>query len=294
LPRLRRLRALVQAAALGSVVLLAANAAYLVQLADQARVPARLLTQVANLGVFPLGPEAGTVSIEDYCPFGPVEGVVRLAENLLSGCPASFVGPVTLRNLGVLLSILALVLLTKKTFCSWLCPFGAVFEGLGALGRKLGLPPWRPGLRLDRRLRRLRHLVLFSLVLLTAWDGTLIFKQVDPFYALFSLGAEVLAWPAYALLGSLLLGSLFHPGLWCNYLCPLGSALDPVSRLGRVRVARVADACTRCGACVGACPQRIPVPKRQRVTDALCTNCLSCLDACPEPNALELRLEWKR
>lgn len=284
---------MVQTGALGLAFLLSANAAYLVQFADQAQAPTALLTQMASWGVFPLGPEAGTVSIEDYCPFGPVEGVVRLAENLLSGGAASFVGPVTVRNLGVLLSVLVLVLLTKKTFCSWLCPFGAVFEGLGALGRRLRLPLWRPARRLDRRLRRLRHVMLLSLVVLTAWAGTLVFKQIDPFYALFSLGAEVLPWPAYGLLAVLLLGALFHPGLWCHYLCPLGSALDPVSRLGRIRVARVADSCTRCGACAVACPQRIPVPRRERVTDAHCTNCLTCLDACPEPAALELRLEWK-
>lgn len=293
MPRLRLLRAGVQAAALGFSALLAANAAYLVQLADQAREPARFLAVLAGLGAFPFGPEAGVVSIEDYCPFGPVEGAVRFAGTLLSGSAPSFVGPVTLRNLGVLLSAAALVLLTKKTFCSWLCCFGAVFDGLGSLGRRLGLPRWRPGARLDRNLRKMRHGVLLVLVALTGWAGTLVFKEVDPFYALFSLGSEVLAWPAYAVLAALLAGSLFHPGLWCHYLCPLGSFLDPLSRLGRIRVARDPGACSRCGACGAACPQRIPVPRRERVADARCTNCLSCLDACPEPGALELRLEWK-
>ncbi|RMG88809.1 MAG: 4Fe-4S binding protein, partial [Candidatus Dadabacteria bacterium] len=46
----------------------------------------------------------------------------------------------------------------------------------------------------------------------------------------------------------------------------------------------------RCNRCSRACPQRIPVARRDRVRDGRCTNCLRCLDACPEA-ALELRLE---
>jgi polyferredoxin len=119
----------------------------------------------------------------------------------------------------------------------------------------------------------------------------LIFKEVDPFYALYSLGADLRPWPAYVFLALLAAGALFHPGVWCHYLCPLSAALDPFSRLGRIRVVRVPDRCIRCGVCGGACPQRIPAPRRDRVTDALCTNCLRCMDACPEQGALELRLE---
>ena len=278
---------------MGFSALIAANAAYLVQLADQERAPAPLLAQIAKLGLWPFGPEAGTLSIEDYCPFGPVEGVVRFLKTTVAGEAGSFVGPVTLRNLGVLLSVAVLVLLTKKTFCSWLCPFGAVLEAAGALGSRLGLPRWRPGRRLDRGLRRLRHAVLVLIVALTGWAGFLVFKEVDPFWALYSLGADAAAWTAYAVLGGLLLGSLFHPGLWCHYLCPLGGLLDPMSRLGRICVVRNTSVCTRCGECAAACPQRIPVARRDRVSDGLCTNCLSCLDACPEAAALELRLEWR-
>jgi polyferredoxin len=289
---MRPVRAAVQAASVGLSALGALNAAYLVRLTDQTRTPGPFLSRLASLGVFPFGPEAGSLSIEDYCPFGPVEGLFRFAQSALGGRGVSFVGPVTLRNLAFLLAGLLLVLLTKKTFCSWLCPFGAVFEALRGLGARLGLSAWRPGRTIDRRLRRVRFGVLAALVALTALAGTLLFKEIDPFYALYSLGSDPRPWPAYLILGALLAGALVHGGLWCHYLCPLGGLLDPVSRLGRIRLART-DRCTRCGACAKACPQRIPVPLRERVTDALCTNCLDCLDACPEPGALELRLEGR-
>jgi polyferredoxin len=271
--------------------LLAVNAAYLVQLADQLRTPGPLLTGLARWGLFPFGPEAGSLSIEDYCPLGPIEGAIRFVQTAVAGNGVSFVGPVTLRNLGVLLAVVALVLLTKKSFCSWLCPFGAVFEFLGWVGERVGLPRWRPGQEVDRWLRTLRYASLACLVALTAWAGSLVFKEVDPFYALYSLGSDLRPWPAYAFLLVLALGAFFHSGLWCHYLCPLSAALDPLSRLGRIRIVRTPHRCARCGACGTARPQRIPAPRRDRVTDSLCTNCLRCLDACPEAGALELRLE---
>jgi len=282
------LRVAVQTASVAWAAWIALNAAYLVAWADQTRTPPPALSALA--GLFPFGPEAGSLSIEDYCPFGPLEGVVRAAQGLAAGRGLSFVGPVTLRNLGVLFAVAALVLLTKKTFCSWLCPFGALFEALGWIGRRLGVRQARLPGRWDRRLRRLRYAVLAVLVGLTGWAGYLVFKEVDPFFALYTVGSAAAPVGGYVVLAVLAAGALVVPGAWCHYLCPLGAALDPISRLGRIRITRADPACTRCDRCSRACPQRIPVARRQRVTDALCTNCLRCLDAC-DRGALELRLE---
>lgn len=273
---------------MGWAAWIALNAAFLAALADQARTPAPWLAALAPW--FPFGPEAGSLTLEDYCPFGPLEGAVRAVQGLWAGRGLSFVGPVTLRNLGVLAAVVALVLLTKRTFCGWLCPFGALFDLLDWLGRRLGLPRVRPAPRWDARLSRLRWAVLATLVGLTGWAGYLVFKEVDPFFALYTLGSATAPKTAYAVAGLLLAAGLAVPGVWCRYLCPLGVALEPLSRWGRIRVVRRDGACTRCGRCGGVCPQRIPVARRDRVRDGRCTNCLRCLDACPE-DALDLRLE---
>lgn len=288
---MRTLRAACQAACVAFASLLAANAAYLIHTADQSRTPGAILTLLDRWGLFPFGADAGTLSIEDYCPLGPIEGVVRFVQTALFEPGLSFVGPVTLRNLGVFLALVGLALVTKKTFCSWLCPFGALFEGVGALGRKLGLER-RLGVAHDRWFRRLRHVGLVLLVVLTAWSGTLLFKEIDPFFAIYSLGSEVRPWMAYASLALLLSAAVFLPGIWCHYLCPMSAALDPFSRLGRIRPTRT-SACTRCGTCAAGCPQRIPLAVRDQVKDASCTNCLTCFDVCPERGALELRLHLR-
>lgn len=288
----RRTRAIIQFVAVTFTVLIAANAAYLVQLGSQTQTPNRFLASIETWGLFPFDSTSGTLSIEDYCPFGPVEGAFRFIQTSFKG-GISFVGPVTLRNLGVLLALLGLVIITKKTFCSWLCPFGALFEFLGSIGAKAKLPRIYPNKKIDKNLRRLRHAVLLTIIALTGWAGILIFKEVDPFFALYSLGAQRQPVGAYATLAVLFLSALFLPGVWCWYLCPLGSFLDPFSRLGRIQIKRDEARCTSCKLCSKRCPQRIDVHERQRIVDAVCTNCLDCIDACPYPGVLELRLEAK-
>jgi len=284
---------LIQLGAVGFSALIAANAVYLARLASQTASPGPVLSKVAEWGLFPFGVASGTLSIEDYCPFGPVEGLFRFIKSTCLTDGVSFVGPVTLRNLGILLAVLGLVLLTKKTFCSWLCPFGALFDFIGWISKLLGIKKLRPNDALDRRLRGGRHFMLIGIVALTAWSGTLIFKEVDPFFALYSLGSNTRSVVAYGILGILLCAALFLPGIWCHYLCPMGSFMDPFSRLGRIRLVRSPEHCNSCRLCARACPQRIPVHVRKRIVDAQCTNCLNCLSACPKEEALELRLEGR-
>ena len=49
-------------------------------------------------------------------------------------------------------------------------------------------------------------------MVLTAWSGTLLFKEIDPFFAIYSLGSEVRPWMAYASLALLLSAAVFLPG----------------------------------------------------------------------------------
>ena len=72
------------------------------------------------------------------------------------------------------------------------------------------------------------------------------FKEIDPFFALYSLGSQRVPWPAYGLLAALAAGALAHGGLWCRYLCPMGAVLEPFSRLGRIRVLRTARPYSGC------------------------------------------------
>ncbi len=228
--------------------------------------------------------------IEKYCPFGGIETAWSFVTRRSFSCAAGEL------NVALFVALIALTLVARKAFCSWICPFGAVSEWLGALARRLRLRvPVEPPPRVDRALRWLRVPVLILILFFTWRTGELVFRGYDPFYILFSAhGHDVKLW-SYGILAGVLALALIVPMAWCRYLCPLGVTLWPFSAIGRLRLRRSEADCTGCGACDRACPHGIAVARASEVRSGECTLCLECAEACPSARALELRLEgWRR
>lgn len=238
-------------------------------------------------------------SVETYCPFGGIETAYSFFTRQKFSCATGEL------NVTLFLALLGLTLVARKSFCSWVCPFGAVSEGLAALGRKLLKKPRRdsqglplqllePPRRVDAALRWLRLPALAAVLYFTFRTGELIFRGYDPYYVLFSFNGHDVKWWSYLVLGALLAAALLVPMAWCRYLCPLGAVLWPFSAAGRMRLQRDGAACTSCGACDRACPHSIDVSRVAQVRSGECTLCLECAAACPVPGTLDLRLEGRR
>jgi hypothetical protein len=243
-------------------------------------------------------------TVEKYCPMGGVATSGSLATQQRFTCAAGEF------NFSLMAALLVLALLSRKSFCSWLCPVGTVSELLGSLvGRIKGkrrrvqsgtdLALMAPPRRVDGWLRLLRYPVLFVILYATFRSGELLFRPFCPYYVMFSFhGHNVEMW-SYALLAIFALGIIIVPLLWCRYLCPLGGALWPFSRFSLFRIRRHADTCTDCGLCDRACGQSLPVATAGDVTSGECTLCLKCTEVCPAPGALSLampatRRRWPR
>lgn len=219
-------------------------------------------------------------SIERYCPFGGFETAWSLFTRQRFSCSAGET------NLALFAALVGLTFAARKAFCSWVCPVGAVSEGLARIAGRLR---WEPSPKLDRALRWLRVPMLAGVLFFTWKTGELIFRGFDPFYILFSIhGHDVKTW-SYIVLAVVLGGSLIIPLAWCRYLCPLGAALWPLSRVGRLRLVRNEARCTGCRACDRRCLHGLTVSRSPEVNSGECTLCLECLHACPIPAALELR-----
>ncbi len=109
---------------------------------------------------------------------------------------------------------LALTVDNKDPYCSWFCPFGAAQECLGLVGaakhRSVG--------KLKNVFKwTLRTITLFAIVvaLLLRNPGV---TSYEVFGTLFKLTGSNLQ---FALLGIVLVSSVFIKRPWCNYLCPL-------------------------------------------------------------------------
>lgn len=231
------------------------------------------------------------ITVETYCPFGGLEGLISLFTNKQFTCATGE------RNFIIFIALLVLTVLSRRVFCSWVCPVGTVSEWILLLSRKLGFGQQtdRAGngtlisRTWDKRLRWLRLPILAAILFLTFQTGELIFRGVDPYYILFSFHGHDVMWWSYPVLAVILACIFIFPMAWCRYLCPLGVSLWPFSRFGVLRLTRKSS-CVDCKKCDSACPWGIEVSKMDSITSGECTLCLECTRVCPVKDTLELQL----
>ena len=120
-----------------------------------------------------------------------------------------------------LLAAFALVsaVLFGQAYCGYLCPFGALQEFLSRLGRHWRLRRYADR-RWDRRLRRLKFILLAGLLLAVWVTGDAGWAAFDPMQQIFA--GRLSGWLALVALAGLA-GALVFYRFWCRYFCPLGA-----------------------------------------------------------------------
>jgi len=220
----------------------------------------------------------------------PIAGLMNLKYLLATGrVPALHPAAMFL-----LITFLAIALLFRKAFCSWLCPVGTVSEYLGWLGQKLFHRNFRLPHGLDISLRALKYLLLgFFLWAISTMSANAIAAFMHSPYGVV---ADVkmlnffrfLGESGWVVLGGLLLAAVFVQNFWCRYLCPYGALLGMASLLSPLRIRRARQTCIDCAKCAKVCPSALPVDQLISVKSAECTGCLECIAVCPAQGALEM------
>ena len=215
-------------------------------------------------------------NLHTICPFG---GVANLYTYFTTG------GYVAKLHSAVFVMLVALLLglvLTGKSFCGWICPLGTVQELLGKVGKRA----W-PRLynRVPRPVERIlqygKYVMLIWILVQTARTAQLFFESFDPYYTLFTIWSDEIAWIGYLVLGATLSASLFIERPFSRYACPLGAINGFFNSFSLVQIKRDAATCTSCGRCDSACPVKIEVSQATAVRSIECTRCLQCVEACP-------------
>ena len=197
--------------------------------------------------------------------------------------------------LGVLITWLVVTFLVGRVYCSSVCPIGTLQD----------IAAW-----LDKRLRhggkghyhfvfandRIRYLTLLLVaVSMTADERYMGYmpRFLDPI-RLFSdcinvhglLGVSFFGLMGMGIAIIILLGILwmaYHGGgrVFCNTICPVGTALGFVSRSSLYHFDIDTDLCTGCNQCVQECKAQCINPNDHTIDLSRCVMCVNCAASCP-------------
>lgn len=224
--------------------------------------------------------------------FLPISALMSLWYLLLSGT----VHPVHPAGLFILIAFIAMSVLMKKSFCSWLCPIGTLSENIGEFGKKIfgrnfGIWRW-----LDYPLRSIKYLLLGYLIYVVFFQmNTLVLNAFleSPYNRVADvkmfLFFKNISQTSVIVIGVLMLLSLVIRNFWCRYLCPYGALLGFLGVLSPLRITRNAASCIDCSQCTHVCPNRIAVDRLKIVMSDECTSCMACVDACPVSETLHMK-----
>lgn len=177
---------------------------------------------------------------------------------------------------------LAFVLLFGRFFCGWICPATLIYElndNLAAWLRRLGVPVSRR--KLDRRLK---YLVLFIGIILSAMTGAVLFAMIYPpaligreiYYAVAMEGFGV---GAVFFIMTLLFDLMVSRRGFCRYVCPGGALYSLLGRYRLFRIRRNVETCNDCAKCNAVC--QFGLDPLHDDFGQECNNCSACIAVCP-------------
>ena len=211
------------------------------------------------------------------CPLGSLQGSFSADRSTLY-----YVGGI----------LLLYCLMFGRMICGWLCPFGLIQE----LVFKIKTPKVKKS-PITRLLSWFKYVVLvffvFIVPILYAFRDTplpafckyicpagtleggigLLSNAVNESY--FSMLGPLFTWK-FALMVSILVGSIFIFRLFCRFICPLGALYGIFNKISVFGIKLDNNKCTQCGLCQAHCKVDI-----KHVGDQECISCGECIDVCP-------------
>ena len=223
--------------------------------------------------------------VDFLCPFGGLETLYAL----LAG--QGFLRHTAASSVILLIGMLAMTIVYRRSFCGTICPLGALQGIFGAAGRRLFGRRFEVPRGVDRVARYLKYVVLAVFAVWTWQAAALVMRPYDPWVAwahLTSGGILTTYLIGFIVLAVSLAGSLVYDRFFCKYLCPTGALLALFSRASVLGIHRDPGACIDCGRCDTACMMNVAVATADEVTSAECISCNECVNACPVAGALEV------
>lgn len=214
------------------------------------------------------------------CPFGVLQHFIALHR-----IPYYWIG-----SIGLYTAI------GGRSYCGWVCPFGAFQDLIRSYGKRLGLK------KLNIKYIFIPSLLLsfFYLFLAYIYEDT-VFCKYCPAGTLFGLIPYYVLNPDtpvsiyfYMHILTLILVIIFTMSIdrfWCRYLCPIGIIYGLMNRLSFLTIKIDKNKCTGCKVCLYKCPMNLKFEDIGKSPG--CLLCGECISTCPY-NALKYSIASRR
>lgn len=168
-----------------------------------------------------------------------------------------------------------------RVFCGWICPVHLFTDIVDMLPFPKALP---------RRPLNWKTIVLIMTIFMTLLLGIPVFETISPI----GITARALTFgvsSSLAVLALIIVSEFFLVRrVWCRSLCPLGGLYSQLGRLSPVAVAYNTAKCTHCNECQRVCfVPEVLTPSLENGVNMIhsgeCTRCGACVGICPD-NAL--------
>ncbi len=179
-----------------------------------------------------------------------------------------------------------------RWICGWLCPFGLLQDLL----HKIKTPKLKKG-RITKALSLVKYAILVIFVIIipilymirdfplpafckyicpAGTFGGALGLLINPANSeTFGMLGPLFTWK-FALMVSILVGTVFIYRLFCRFLCPLGAIYGLFNKFSLFGIKLEKNKCINCGACVTTCKMDIT-----KVGDHECISCGECISVCP-------------
>ncbi|MCD6529944.1 4Fe-4S binding protein [Candidatus Bathyarchaeota archaeon] len=177
-------------------------------------------------------------------------------------------------------------LLVGRSFCSWVCPYGAVQESSSILGLGMNFKPSR---RLVNAVRIILLFLAFS-ASFTLYHSitkeTLLPPLLADLVSVVGIGLLTViptGFPGIVQLRLLLFTALSAATFivrrsWCR-VCPLGSIVSLFNKFSLYRLSLNKTKCDGCGLCSDVCQMGLD-PEKGGLDSIDCIKCLDCVERC--------------
>lgn len=201
------------------------------------------------------------------------------------------------QNVIAVIVVVVLTLVLGRIYCSIICPLGVFQDAISRFGGMEKKHKGRFHYRKENRWLRYGVLVVFAVLMamgfyeiaclvapyseystiVTGLQSPFAVKNIPLFIAAVAIFVIVivLAWKGGR--------------MWCNSICPIGTALSLFSRISLFGTVIDKDKCVSCGICEKKCKASCIDASNHKIDHSRCVSCMNCIGNCNR-NAISYKL----